>query len=798
MRTFTYSLENYFGGSWANINQAQLKSEIDSNSGISKLCFDVGTLGDNIIIAFDNTLTAPEKTVLDGIIANHVPIPDPIPTVAYTEPGSKIVKHKVGSAILSYIGEQPNEFIIAKGSQTRYQTIKEAVAANFNMNAIYTVYPGDYQEDNPIDLPAGSVIRSRGTAENTRIIAKNPASNIVNLVGRCEIMGFELIGATSATGIYMDGSQSGGRGAYSAISECFITDCNIGIECDGKNMLSPAVSDTLFCWRTLCRTKTQLCMKGVSIVGGGSIITNGAYVTGSPPTAQTPTGLPFIYGMFCSSAKSKISLMSVTLAFNQTGLYVNDGGAVDSASVKLAYNSTAIKIGPDGTTSSLTGAGVNVALSSLYDLDVQATAADIFFISVGLEDTKIRNPHSIPINLQFNTKKFGRPGQSTIGDVSFGNTQEPTKVAIGEGLYLDSGVTVFGSNSLEDGPWIDYSYGASTLESSSFNMFNGTTVGNCLYIGSDRFIYGFKLHVLTPVQVLLPKTASAVEYWNGTEWKSFRAMRTRADYPYYTLTVSTICYAGKFHVRFGITDQTDMAKKTLNNVNKYWVRMRLLEDIPNIPTAEYLKLHTSSMVINSDGYPEYFGMARPVRTLLSNLETFYTKMTESSHQTLGLAKNLQVPLGRNVYARGVFHSKGTRCYLPSMLDTGFPIKLMVAFTGSVDVPGVVEWKLRYGTTEEGDAVSWDPDNLPDEAPNQTVVTKTIAVTGQTDHRLFLEIDVSHVDMNPVDGKTYILWLSLVRDSRPENVNDTYTGDIALILFKASFVAWNNGSHLSGY
>ena len=59
--------------------------------------------------------------------------------------------------------------------------------------------------------------------ENTKIIANDPNTNLINMVGRCEVSRFDLSGARGATGVYLDGSQSGGKGSFSAISECFIT-----------------------------------------------------------------------------------------------------------------------------------------------------------------------------------------------------------------------------------------------------------------------------------------------------------------------------------------------------------------------------------------------------------------------------------------------------------------------------------------------------------------------------------------------------------------------------------------------
>lgn len=68
----TYSILADFSG--VTPNMSQLKTEIISNVNIIKILNGTEKYDDSVEIVFDATLSASEKTVLDALVAAHVPV----------------------------------------------------------------------------------------------------------------------------------------------------------------------------------------------------------------------------------------------------------------------------------------------------------------------------------------------------------------------------------------------------------------------------------------------------------------------------------------------------------------------------------------------------------------------------------------------------------------------------------------------------------------------------------------------------------------------------------------------------
>lgn len=68
----TYSITTDFGGVTPNIKQ--LHEEINENVVITTPFQGINNTGDVVDVIFDSTISAPEKTELDTLVANHVPV----------------------------------------------------------------------------------------------------------------------------------------------------------------------------------------------------------------------------------------------------------------------------------------------------------------------------------------------------------------------------------------------------------------------------------------------------------------------------------------------------------------------------------------------------------------------------------------------------------------------------------------------------------------------------------------------------------------------------------------------------
>jgi hypothetical protein len=264
MSTITYTISGNFGNNPANLQESQLMTQILA-SNISSACTNVSRDGDNVNISFVGNLAGSDNTTLDGIIASFVATPLPLISPAYIDPSTQLVTHTINNIPYKFVGNQTNEVIISKSTQGQYSSIYAAIAANNNPNTIYAVYPGTYAENHPITLPAGCFLKGMGTAQNTIVVSLNPTQPIIILGAGACVVDITLYGANQVggKGMYLDCTQSGGQGQFSAIIRCFFIDCNIGVEADNKNASTP--SDVMFLNQCVFRTKMAAMDKAVYV-----------------------------------------------------------------------------------------------------------------------------------------------------------------------------------------------------------------------------------------------------------------------------------------------------------------------------------------------------------------------------------------------------------------------------------------------------------------------------------------------------------------------------------------------------
>ena len=801
-----FSISSDFRGNPKNLNEAQLKQEILANSAIKKSCLDVGVTGDKVRIVFDAKITSLEKATLITIIAAHRPICELAASYAYINPETNLIEHQIGSMVQTYMAAQPTEIHISATGQSQYPSIKAAILANNHPNTIYMIYPGEYYEDNPLVLPYKSILRGVGIAQSTIIRCKNPTANGINLGRAACVDKITVFGARQAAGIYLDATQSGGRGELNYVSQCIIVDCNIAVQADGFDLPVPGIVDAIYCDKVFVRTATQLCQAAFSCIRGASMSMIHCSVSGTPPSQAIPLGFPITYGMYCHGPKSRMLVSAAITSLCQVGLHLDAGGYMLAMLLLLNYNRTAVQIGPAGTATIVEGSNIDSRFSTVYDLDIQAIDAKVNFSSGSFDENKVKNPNRVQLNIRYNTTQFGRYQQNFVGEISFGTIAEPTKIIVGEGQYATTGVYVFSNTHLEDGLWTDVTYGSQTIEAPPFNVFSGTSIGNCLYLGSDRVMPGFKIEMLVASNTSIPLKNVAFEYWNGVEWTRFNVMQTYDKYPCNTTIDAFFCQLGKFHLRFGLTSQAPLIAKVLNGQLKKWVRLRLLAEIQNSPSAQYLKLHTNSKVINNDGFTEHFGDARPVHTTISNMEIHYPSNSIVRDKEFFISRDISILRVKNVYANNQKIKLGFRALFPRNMDSSFPMKIEMSFVGckSQDnqvISGNVQWRFRHAITCIDSAIYTDINDIPHDAhthEHADVVMSTPILASNKDTRSKFDISVSDVDINPVSCNNTIFWASIERDATDHNPEDTYDGDIAIVLIKCSYVSWNDGSHLLGF
>lgn len=781
--TEVYSLDGDFP---SGLNESQLKLEILSNNSITTSCLDVGRYGDTVNIIFESVISPAEKIILDDLIANYIFEPIPVNPSLYIQ--NNIIKSDISNTIYTFLGDQPDEIHISKTSQSHYPSIKAAIAANNTENIVFILHPGTYIEDNPLTLPNGCCIIAEGNAENTFIVAQNSTLDILNLGIRCKVEGITFVGAATARGIYFDGTQSGGTGRLSALFECFIVGCNIGIEVDGKN--GSGAIDTLYMREILITTTTYSLNKGVYCHSAGQIISSSLNVFGSP-------SFVIAEGVCCHDVGSKTSITTSSIWFCDYAIHLDNGGEIELQLSTCRYNNIALNIGSAGSNSKINGDLFNALDSTSLDINIDSTDAIIDIQSGIIDILKISNPNDVKINARFQSTQFGAFFHNILGDIVMGTKRVPAKMAVGEGTYDIDGVNIFTNDNLESGTWVDCTSGAVSIGAPPFNIFPSVLTGSCLYIGRNDNPVGIKIHTTTATSSATPNTSLVWEYWNGSSWVGFNISQNTTVQPYYSTNGSFISTVGKYQIRFGITSNTPIVAKTLNGLSKKWVRARIISDISSIPVGEYCKLHVNATEINNNGFIEYYGNARHVADF--NKWVIHASNDLPGDSDLFIGQKLGINSKLNLFSSGVVSRIGMTGYIPVDADVGFPLKIKLSIVGNSNTPGDVQFIVRYGTTNVSDSVFLINGEAPATGPNEQSNSIIINIDSiKTEFRGTFSIDISDVLTNPSNGEPDLLWLSVERDSTVGNSNDTYPGNVSLIHFETQYIKMFSGGHILSY
>jgi len=684
------------------------------------------------------------------------------------------------------------EVKIAKsGEDADYSTISEALAAETATEIVFTIGPGTYVENNPLVLRNGVVLRSYGNPENTIITAQNPNSDLIVLGTKCSIRGLTLSGATGpgARGVYLDGTQSGGYGKFSMVGECMIKNCDIGMESDGKNIPAGA-PDSLLAIFCLVQTTSGVRAKGVYVHSKGQFISLSSQIIGVPSPS-----VPITNAIECTGSGSKVSMTTSSAWYCTNAIVLDDGAEGEFQLITIKYCNKAIVIGPTGTTTRISGDSIYMKNSITYDMDIQADNAILEMNSGLLHENLVNNPNAVKLNAKYHSVQYGKPYQGFIGDCHFGSVNEPAKIFMGEGRYDENNIIVLRNDNLEAGSWVNVSNEASSIEEPAFDLFSGVQAGNCVYIGRDTVVQGFKIHVTAAVPTA--NNSLVWEYWNGLDWVVFKVMQNSAECPYYTSDGSFISAVDKYHIRFGVTTQTPAVAKNLNGFTKKWMRLRIVSDISGVPVVESIKLHTNCTEINKDGYIEYFGNARVVCQLPFNFHSFCGTSVPTGNQDIFISDSLNLKVTNNKFSDSQITRIGFSAFLPNNADISFPLKLKLAFIGDSNTAGTIDWILKYSCTTAESAIYHNADDAPTDPAECGTVLKTTSLSSNScnkDCRETIEIPIHGLIINPSSGNEHIIWVTLERDA----ITDTYPGSVSLVQTKLIYVTWNSGTHLLSF
>ena len=246
---------------------------------------------------------------------------------------------------------------------------------------------------------------------------------------------------------------------------------------------------------------------------------------------------------------------------------------------------------------------------------------------------------------------------------------------------------------------------------SSIGLFNGTVAGKCLLIGSKDRYGGVKSKIKT-AGITNPDNVLAEFLSNNTPlWLEAPRMATEADFPNDRLgrNLANGSDNESEQWRFGfdpdyVPSPWDQVELIINGTPQTyrWSLIRLTDTITLDPQIEQIKPHPSGWECNKTGVQEFFGIARPRKTLTEGLKN-------TINNSVGSPSNENVPYSSDVIANFVdneFTSVAKDGFLIpqsiiSGLDTSIPLVLSVSYYVKGVGTGDVQLSAKIITVDDG-------------------------------------------------------------------------------------------------
>ena len=333
---------------------------------------------------------------------------------------------------------------------------------------------------------------------------------------------------------------------------------------------------------------------------------------------------------------------------------------------------------------------------------------------------------------------------------------------------------------------------------------------DALYIGSSLLLLfpGVKILVSAAITLSSGTLDQCIiwEFWDGSAWLDLKLMTVYSGPPYTNFgsttfgfgdpTIGTTSHAVEYSHRFGTLN--NWATTTVNGVNAYWVRCRLLSatNLDVNPVISDISIHTNNTEITTDGFLEYFGKARPVEikswTTRELVEPDGGGMENPSSQVMEPLNS-----GGDIISFGISDCRfrisrdvaiGQNFILPTNMDTSEPCRVKITYApGSGS--GNVAIEVLYCFTQTGSVIG-NIDGASADATKFTSGVDIVTITAGTGVQDTFNFDLD-VSSAVVGEET--LWFQF-RRLAASNGSDTFSDDISILNISIQYRIWSNGGY----
>ena len=699
-----------------------------------------------------------------------------------------------------YVSISGTDSVDVDGTEIKpYKSIKFAlnqITDNDNTHRyIVLLSPGTYNEDNPIQLKSFVDIKAIGHKQVTTVVANNDDTLFLG----AHKTNVESVGMKGYVDKFVvDMSVSGNM----KIEGIGVQDSN-GIYINDDNAIVKINNITF-------STNTGTVDKGFDIHSGNIIIRQtDVFDESDVNTLFNINGInsivtikdvvsfsPNLHTGFDISTSARCVINDINIIAPTHGVVVNDG-----ANIRL--NSSSFFNCVDSGLINTSGAPVKVGLQGItfddntnYDV-YSDVSGSLFFGNGFIELSKVYAGTGVKMYGMSIDLFAGDEGVNILGELHVGTPEGPAESVFGEGDSYTRGMLVYTYNAATSA-YTDVSSEAGTSTGSTF-AFPGNAVDNAIYIGSTlknqgNYVphYGYKNTIVSAHD----GTGYIIaEIWDGSNWIEINNMTTEGNAPYYPESDKMLAHHGSHHVRYNayITTATWIPNDDVGyGENIYWSRLRISSSTDIAPILEQIKIHSNRMEINADGWPEYFGKARPVGTLPWDSGLLEAAAASPGNQDIYLSDTLDIGRVENKFANGATDRMGFLSPLPLDCDTSTPIKISWSVRSDDNTGGNIDWVVRSGFSSPGGPIYGDDATAPTSATTQidNVFTSAAPTAQNTEKWYDAEIDVSNMVSRREDGHPDTLFVTIQRTA-----GDSHGGDVALIAIDAKYLKWCDGGHI---
>lgn len=578
----------------------------------------------------------------------------------------------------------------ANGTASKpFLTIKaacESITDNSTNNRYnIKIAPGNYSEDNPINVPAYTMVEGTGKGVVKILPQNDDKLFIANQLSRFQNFLIMGNGTSNEVGIYFNVENG-----QVVMWDIALIDTYIGVHLDEPTAWILGYNLELL-------TAQQTIDKGIYITGGrmqvnnltnvtqsSSAINNGVIVDGANSSLEVSSikfnSTNFVNGLIAQNdgniygidvnirgatngvtclSESQILLRAFSIIGFTTGVNVNgansrvylNSGAItggvyginldNSARISLSSITATSVIGLQMNNASIAeGMGVDLHECSTLNLNVIDSNSQVFLAGGDINKDKLlyqQVSDESQSAAYFINRKVGDEGLVVFSELAVGRPDQGFESIFGEGDSYTIGMNVLTSDgtdtSTTEGSLTDVSSAAAELDGNYFG-FEGTTANHCIYISSDvqnqsfSDIYdyarltGIKSSQITACVETTEKSI-VFESWNGSAWVEGRIFCSNSSKFY--------AYGNDAFIRANISEQIrfgrdllieNSVKKTINGKERYWIRLRIKNNVTIAPTFNQWKISNNRTEINSDGTITMHGTARYKVALSFQSNTF--------------------------------------------------------------------------------------------------------------------------------------------------------------------------------